>query len=82
MIWGEAQSERYLKFIFGEIEELATDPSIGYPTERFPGVYVHLAKTNRRRLSHGHRIIYRITDSDLEIIRVLYTAMDWESRME
>ena len=79
--WGEAQANRYVGFLRELFSNLAMEPTLGTSLEDFPGVLMHVAKFNRRRSSHGHRIFYREIDGGIRIIRILHTAMQWPDHL-
>ena len=77
--WGTAQAERYDEFLTNEMLVLAEDPSLGQRLEQHPDYRSFVAKQNKGRWTHGHRILYREIPAGIEVARILHTAMNWEA---
>lgn len=75
--WGDAQAERYVAFLRETLTRLAQQPDLGAPVQDRPGSLVFLAKYNKRRSAHGHRIFFEETENGILILRILHTAMNW-----
>lgn len=81
-MWGDTQADRYVAFIVKTLEQLAEAPTLGRRAERFPDLRTFVAKISSRRRAHGHRIIYREISGGIRVLRILHTAMHWESYLE
>ncbi len=75
--WGDVQAERYIAFLRETFAHLAQESTLGMPVGGRPGFLVFIAKYNRRRSAHGHRIFYSEIENGILIIRILHTAMNW-----
>ena len=72
--WGLQQAQKYIYALEKRCDELAQSPHIG--RER-PEI-----KPGYRSIAEGkHVIFYRVSDSDIEILRILHGRMDIEQRM-
>ena len=79
--YGEVAAEGYLRFLEAKLQSIANDPRIGSTVEDFPGVFAFLVRVRPRRGKHGHRVFYKRTDSGIEVIRILHTAMNWSEHL-
>lgn len=80
--WGDAHAERYITFLREIFASLAQEPKIGVPIDRRSGFLMFVAKYNKRRGTHGHRIFYTEIESGILIIRILHTAMNWSEILD
>lgn len=67
--WGVAQAETYTAAIGREIETALAFPETGSPVEGLPRDY-------RKLRSGKHRIIYRYSDTELIVVRVIHERQD------
>lgn len=67
--WGERQARTYALEIAGMIESLAEHPHKGEGID-------HVREGYRKKLVGKHFIIYRVTDTQVAIVRVLKQDMD------
>ncbi|WP_348655118.1 type II toxin-antitoxin system RelE/ParE family toxin [uncultured Thalassolituus sp.] len=67
--WGQAQSDRYLDALKGIFWALTEQPLMG--TER-PKLLTRI----RSLPAESHVLFYRVTDRNVEIIRVLHSRQD------
>jgi len=67
--WGQAQSDNYLETLKGKLWSLTEQPLIG--TERS-----ELLAGIRSLPTESHILFYRVTASNVEIIRVLHGRQD------
>lgn len=67
--WGNAQAERYLSQLEGDLQLLATSPGLGRmaETKRRPGL--------RRFESGSHVVFYELIDNGIFIVRILHKSM-------
>lgn len=77
IMWGDAQAERYLTYLWSALHELAENPARGRPISERTQIFSYVAKYSGSRMSNGHRIFYRFSDSEVEVARILHTAMYW-----
>lgn len=62
--WGDDQADRYVTGIASRIGNAAGTPGIGSPVVGLPSTY--------RKLAFGsHRVAYRVSGSDLIVVRIL-----------
>ncbi|MBU2340095.1 MAG: type II toxin-antitoxin system RelE/ParE family toxin [Alphaproteobacteria bacterium] len=63
--WGVDQADRYVTGIASRIGNAAGSPGIGSPVGGLPSTY--------RKLAFGsHRVVYRVSESDLIVVRILH----------
>jgi toxin ParE1/3/4 len=76
-VWSEMQADRYLNFIFDEIEFISKNPTQGKD-------YSHVREGYYQTSVKSHFIFYRLSKSkqEIEIIRILHQKMDIESRLD
>ena|SRR5258706_15938374 len=72
--WSLEQADRYHSLITKEIEFLATKPKSGKPLD-------HLRKGYMSSKVKSHYIFYRVTLSEIEIVRILHESMDRPNRL-
>lgn len=68
--WGEAQAERYVLGLHKTLKRLAAKPEVGTASDDLRPGY-------RRRRYRSHMIFYKITRSDICVVRVLHGQMDF-----
>lgn len=89
--FGERSAERYRRLLAGALELLRSEPlqpsSVRGPTNRVSWLY-HLGQARRlappdERVKRPRRfIVYRFTETHLEVAQVLHDAMDIADRLE
>jgi toxin ParE1/3/4 len=63
--WGVDQADRYVTGIASRIGNAAGTPGVGSPVGGLPSTY--------RKLAFGsHRVVYRVSGSDLIVVRILH----------
>ncbi len=67
--WGEAQAKRYVEDLRRQITFAAEFPGAGSDAVGLPREY-------RKVRSGMHRVIYRCTDTELIVVRVLHASQD------
>lgn len=67
--WGETQAKEYLLDIRRQIEFAAELPGIGSDAFGLPPTY-------RKAASGHHRIIYRVADTQLIVVRIVHERED------
>lgn len=67
--WGVEQADFYAEQIAAQMEKLLAFPAIGASIEGIPAEY-------RKVRTGSHRIIYRITDRQLIVVRVVHERED------
>lgn len=73
--WGERQARKYVDQIRQKIDFAAEFPGIGSAAYGLPFEY--------RKLSSGsHRIIYRVTKSQLIVVRIIHMREDVPDNIE
>jgi plasmid stabilization system protein ParE len=77
--WGQRQALAYQALIKETIQDLADDLYKGRPVEGFPALYQHSVRWKNAR--HSHLIIFRLSESMLEVARVLHSSMDIPTRL-
>lgn len=73
--WGEAQADAYLDELGQGIANLARTPKIGVD-------YSQIRPGYRRYGINRHRIYYRLTETAVEIVRVLHESMDVDAHLD
>lgn len=73
--WGERQAKRYIEDLRRQIEFAAEFPGIGSEAFGLPAQY-------RKVRSGMHRAIYRHTDTQLIVIRILHASEDVPDEIE
>jgi toxin ParE1/3/4 len=72
--WGRQQAQKYIYALEKRCDELAHSPHIGRERPEL--------KPGYRSIAEGkHVIFYRVSDSDIEILRILHGRMDIEQRI-
>lgn len=73
--YGMDQARAYLSDMRGQIEFAAEFPGIGGPTRGLPSDY--------RKLTTGqHRVIYRYSETEIIVVRVLHERQDVPDEIE
>lgn len=67
--WGEAQAKRYLADLRRQIEFAAEFPGIGSEAMGLPKEY-------RKARSGSHRAIYRCSETELVVVRIVHERED------
>lgn len=73
--WGEAQAKRYLEDLRRQIDFAAEFPGIGSQTVGLPNEY-------RKIRSGAHRAIYRCTETELIVVRIIHEREDISNKIE
>lgn len=67
--WGVDQADSYTSTIRSELQRALAYPAIGSPVEGLTDAY--------RKLTCGHhRVIYRCTDAELIVVRIIHARQD------
>ncbi|MBS0365145.1 MAG: type II toxin-antitoxin system RelE/ParE family toxin [Proteobacteria bacterium] len=69
--WGTEQADTYTRQIWRHIQAVADRPSLGRECEEVRAGY-------RQYPSGSHVLFYRLTDSGIDIVRILHERMDHE----
>ena len=72
--WGRQQAQKYIYALEKRCDELTQSPHIGRERPEIKPGYKSIAEGK-------HVIFYRVSDSDIEILRILHGRMDIEQRM-
>lgn len=73
--WGATQANLYTSAMVREIENALAFPGTGSPVAGLPKDY--------RKLTSGkHRIIYRCSDTDLIVVRIIHERQDVPDDLE
>jgi toxin ParE1/3/4 len=72
--WGIDQAERYTRQIWENIRSLAARPSLGRACPELRAGYY-------KYRSGVHIVFYRLTDSGIDIVRILHERMDLERHL-
>ena len=72
--WSLEQADRYHALIFNEIEYLSRYPKSGKRKD-------HLRTGYWSSKVKSHIIFYRLTESEIEVMRVLHESMDLPNRL-
>lgn len=73
-IWGKRQAERYIRLLSGAVEAIATDPRKGRACDDIRPGYLKYPVGS-------HVVFYRLTGSEVEIVRILHGRMDFEQHL-
>jgi plasmid stabilization system protein ParE len=73
-----AEAGAYEDFLISQIERLATTYLDGREVSVAPGCRYASVKKSKR--GHGHYVIYLVTSSSVEVLRLYHTRQDWENR--
>ena len=76
--WGPRQAEAYLEGLIRELDLLLEQPGLGREVNGMAGTRVLVYRHHRRSQGYGHRVFYRVDGSDIEVVRVLHSALNWE----
>jgi len=78
--WGYEQAERYTDLI-KEAVESASDPNTEHvrEIEDRPGLFAIVVRW--KRTNYSHLVVFRRTDFGAEIVRILHSAMDFDSHI-
>ena len=87
--FGRATSQRYRRLIDQALSDLARDPERRGSVLFETGIYIYHLRHSRlsapveiRVRTPRHLLIYRFTDEDVQISRVLHDSMDIPSRLK
>jgi toxin ParE1/3/4 len=69
--WGEAQANKYIKTLDSNLAKLLRNPLLGKSRD-------HLRARYRSVQIERHVVFYRVTENELELVRVLHVSMDPE----
>lgn len=72
--WSQEQADRYHALITAEIGTLASRPTLGKRVD-------YLRKGYWSSKVKSHYIFYRITETEIEIVRILHESMDIPNRL-
>ena len=72
--WGREQRNKYLSKLDASFQMLVHEPALGRACEEIRQGY-------RKHHVGRHLIFYRLTDSRVEIIRILHDGMDIDSHL-
>ncbi|HYD24052.1 MAG TPA: type II toxin-antitoxin system RelE/ParE family toxin [Croceibacterium sp.] len=67
--WGDPQARRYIEDLRRQVEFAAEFPGVGSHATGLPAEY-------RKVRSGSHRVIYRCTESELIVVRVIHERVD------
>lgn len=73
--WGEPQAKRYIEDLRRQIEFAAEFPGIGSEVTGLPSQY-------RKIRSGSHRAIYRCTETELTVVRVIHEREEIPDEIE
>ena len=73
--WGETQADDYLDELNHGIQSLRDNPEIGWDCG-------HVRPGHRCYAISRHRVFYRLTETTIEIIRVLHESMDVDRHLD
>jgi toxin ParE1/3/4 len=73
--WGEAQAKRYILDIRRQIEATTQSPGMGSPVFGLPPAY-------RKIHSSHHRAIYRYTETQFIVVRIIHEREDVPAEIE
>lgn len=72
--WGVDQAEVYIRQLQTAIEAVAVDPGRGRPCDDVRAGYYRLAVGS-------HVLFYRLTNSEVDIVRILHRRMDFDRHL-
>ena len=72
--WGEKQADLYIRTLDAAMERLSEVPGLGVD-------YGHVRPSMRKQSVERHRIFYYVTDTAIDIIRVLHMSMDTDEHL-
>lgn len=73
--WGAVQAKRYIEDLRSQIEFAAEFPGIGSDATGLPHEY-------RKIRSGAHRVIYRCTEKNLIVVRIIHAREDVPDEVE
>jgi len=73
--WSIEQADRYHSLMIKEIDFLATNPLSGKKQD-------HLRKGYRSTKVKSHIIFYKVSETELEVVRILHENMDIPNRLD
>jgi toxin ParE1/3/4 len=71
--WGEKQADAYISALVAAAETIAEHPHRGVACD-------HIREGYRKTSAGTHVIFYRVTEQQIDIVRILHKRMDWDSR--
>jgi plasmid stabilization system protein ParE len=77
--FGDIQADAYLAFLKSRILRLARRYSTGMKVGHRPDL--HCLIVRRRASGHGHVVVYRFDDKQVEVLHIFHSAQDWESKL-
>ncbi|MBV9469558.1 MAG: type II toxin-antitoxin system RelE/ParE family toxin [Abitibacteriaceae bacterium] len=77
--WGQAQADKYMKFLEEILLDLVSDPTQAALLTNPRGVTSHTAK--RQGARHGHRMFFEQTEMGIYVLRILHTARNWREAL-
>lgn len=69
--WGEERADLYIRTLDAAMRQLCEVPELGADCS-------YILKSLRKRSVERHRIFYYVTDSAIEIVRILHMSRDVE----
>jgi toxin ParE1/3/4 len=73
--WGAGQAERYVRLIGAAIETVAKWPKRGKTCDRIREGY-------RKYPAGSHIVFYRVTDTGIDVVRVLHRRRDFDRHFD
>ncbi len=73
--WGKRQRKKYIAQLINRIQRLAKNPALGRQRHELPQAPYSYHEGR-------HVIFYRLTTESIEVIRVLYDAMDFSRHFQ
>jgi len=75
-------ADLYVEFLLSQIWQLA---EIETQNQKVPGretLSFVIAKKSKRRNAHGHVIVFRIVEKELQVLHFFHTAQDWQNHID
>lgn len=77
--WGTEQADSYTSFLLDAAQMLAENPRLVPLVPNFPAVRSYFARWKNAR--QGHRIFFQENDSGINVIRILYSRVNWPDHL-
>ena len=74
LAFGERQADIYRAALFNTFDLLERNPGMGRPLAKRPGV--------RTMVFRAHVIVYRATDTEMLVLRIIDSRRDWRRMLD
>lgn len=77
--YGPSHADSYLRFIEQSIKRLEHEYALGNSVAARPDLRYMIMR--RKATGHGHVVVYRHNDKQVDVLHVFHTAQDWQGEL-